>query len=159
MAFQKPFTSQVPALGAGEVKKSILSLSADTFAADLVAGLFVRQDTSVTDKIALAKVDGSATPAIVGVATRELGTSFAAELSPDVDSSYSTYLRKGLVTVTVKAGETPASLGDVFVSNAGDADDGKATATGTDEAVSAVFIEEVQPVTGSADGVWLVELV
>ncbi len=154
MAFET-FTPEIPALGAGEIQNREAStiLSQTSFASDLVAGLFVRWDGST-----LQKVDGSATPDIVGVAVRDYGASFPAALSPDVGPQYSEHLYKGCITVTVKAGETPALFGDVYVSNAGDADDGKATATDTDLATTAKFIQEKKPVTGSTDGVWLVHI-
>jgi len=152
MAFSKGLTSEIPAISAGVIqnREASVILSAQEFG-DLEAGLFVKFEAG-----SLEKVDGSADPELVGVALRDLGASFPAALSPDVVQSYSEYAYKGLVTVTVKADEAPAVHGDVFVSNAGDADDGKATATGTDLATSAKFIQEKKPVTATQDGVWLV---
>jgi hypothetical protein len=61
-------------------------------------------------------------------------------------------MRQGLVTVGIKEGETPAKFGTVYASNAGDANDGLATATNTDIEVSGEFIEEI------TDNVWLIRL-
>lgn len=160
MSFQKPFTTNIAALGAGEVKdlNSLQVLSADTFVDGIESGLFVRQDTAVTTNIALSKVDGTATPTILGVAVRDMSATFGALLSPAVTKSNSDVAVKGLITVVVKAGETPVSSGAVFVSNAGDADDGKATATGTDVATNATFLKQIKEATGATDGVWTVQL-
>lgn len=149
------FTPEVPALGAGEIQNRSASiiLSQTSFASDLTAGLFVRWDGDT-----LQRVDGTATPSLVGVAVRDLGAAFNAQLYPELAPSYTEHLYQGAITVTVKAGEEPEMFGAVYVSNEGDEDDGKATSTDTDVASTAIFLQEKKPVTATEDGVWLVLL-
>jgi hypothetical protein len=78
--------------------------------------------------------------------TMEENGSYVSTYNSSVD-----YVRGGMVTVEIKAGETPAKFGEVFASNLGDADDGKAlTAAGI--ATGAEFIEAISAT------VWLVRL-
>lgn len=96
-------------------------------------------------------MDGTVTPVIAGVVLRHVAN--AVEDGNKLDSDlfdHMEYMRQGMVTVDVKAGETaPALFGDVQASNAGDANDGLAVATGG-VATNCEFIREVAP------NVWLV---
>jgi hypothetical protein len=119
-------------------------LTATTFQAGLKTGRFAKLDAGSLDNL-----DGSENPVIAGVVLRNVtsclegGATVAATLYSQAE-----YLRSGLVTVDVKAGETPAKFGAVYASNT----TGEATATNTDIATGAEFIEEVK------SGVWLVRL-
>jgi len=147
MSFASTFSNDPTAVGAGErYGANAIALGATTFEDGLKVGRFAKLDTASIDNL-----DGSATPVIAGVVLRpvtnavEDGATIDASLYAQVE-----YLRQGLCTVDVKTGETPALFGRVYVSNAGDANDGLATATNTDEPVNAEFISEVQT------GVWLI---
>jgi hypothetical protein len=98
-------------------------------------------------------MDGTATPTIAGVVLRLAAN--AVEDGSVLDSNlfdHMEYLRQGLVTVDVKAGETAPSLfGAVQASNAGDANDGLAVATGGID-TNSEFLRVVAP------NVWLVRL-
>jgi hypothetical protein len=114
----------------------------------LKAGRFAKIDAGRLDNM-----DGSATPNIAGVVLRypymtiEDGGAYDSTVVPQVYG----VLYKGLVTVDVKSGElAPVKFGKVYVSNAGDADDGLATSKVTDIDFGVKFIEEVKT------GVWLV---
>lgn len=149
MAFNSPITTDFIRVGGGYRynAKADLILTATEFEDGLVTGRFAKLDTGSIDNF-----DGSATPEVAGIVLRDVtlpiedGATVSGDLYQQVE-----YARKGLFSVEVKDGEDPALFGQVYVSNAGDADDGKATATNTDEeAVGWEFIEEVKP------GVWLV---
>jgi len=147
MSFATGYLGDPRKVGAGErYGEADIVLTALTFEDNLKVGRFAKLDTGSLDN-----VDGSATPVFAGVVLRnpanpvEDAGVIDSALYPQVE-----YLRQGLVTVDVKAGETPALFGRVYVSNAGDANDGLATATNTDEPVNAEFITEVQ------SGVWLI---
>ena len=134
-------------VGAGErYGSNQLILTILDFEDNLKVGRFAKLDTGSLDN-----VDGSASPVLAGVVLRNVanpvedGGVIDADLYEQVE-----YIRQGLVTVRVKTGETPALFDRVYVSNAGDANDGMATATNTDEAVNAEFVAEVQT------GVWLI---
>lgn len=119
-------------------------LSATTFENGLKTGRFAKLGAGSLDNL-----DGSATPTIAGVVLRKVAD--ALESGATIDASLYNqveYLRAGLVTVDVKAGATPSKFGAVYASNT----TGEATATNTDIATGAEFIEEVKP------GVWLVRL-
>ncbi len=150
MAFSSSFTNDIVAVGSGEIYGNAgIKLSATNFEDGLIIGRFAKYDTGSIDNF-----DGSATPTIAGVVMRKV--SRAIEDASTVDATlYSQveYLREGLITVDVKAGETPTKFGRVYVSNAGDANDGLATATDTDVAAAAEFIEEIK------ENVWLINLV
>lgn len=149
MAFATGYLGDPQKVKGGERYGSCnIVLSATTFEDGLLVGRFAKLDTGSIDN-----VDGSATPTLAGVVLRNAAS--PVEDGAAIDGSlYSQveYQRQGLVTVDVKTGETPAQFGAVYVSNAGDADDGLATATGTDEATTAEFIEEV------ATDVWLIRI-
>lgn len=118
-----------------------------TFEASLKIGRFAKIDTGSLDNM-----DGSATPVIAGVVLRNIANAIEDGAVIDASVSQVEYLRCGVVSVAVKSGETPTRLGRVYVSNAGDASDGMATATATDVAVNAEFLEEL------STGVWLIHL-
>ena len=127
---------------------NIIALTATTFEDQLKYGRFAKLDTGSIDNM-----DGSATPVIAGVVLRNVAN--VVEDGDVIDSSLyeqMEYLRQGICTVDVKTGETPALFDRVYVSNAGDANDGLATATNTDEAVNAEFIMEIQT------DVWMIYL-
>lgn len=152
MSFDTGYLSDPVRVGAGErfTPKSDFVLSATAFEDGLIAGRFAKLDTGSIDNF-----DGSATPVIAGVPVRLSSMPVEGEgvynaTNLDLYGQVE-YVRKGAITVTVKAGETPSMFGQVYVSNAGDANDGMATATNTDvEAPGWEFISEIKP------GVWLV---
>jgi len=127
---------------------NIIALTATEFEDQLKVGRFAKLDTASIDNM-----DGSASPVIAGIVLRNVanvvedGGVIDATLYEQIE-----YIRQGLVSVDVKAGETPALFDRVYVSNAGDANDGLATATATDEAVNGEFIYEIQ------DNVWMIYL-
>lgn len=149
MAFGTGYLDDPQAVGGGErVGKNHTILTALTFENNLKVGRFAKLDTGSLDNL-----DGSATPVIAGVVLRDVAR--PVEDGGVIDNtlySQAEYAREGLVTVDVKTGETPAQFDLVYISNAGDANDGLATATGTDLAVNAEFIKEVQT------DVWLISL-
>lgn len=147
MSFATGYIGDPQKVGAGErYGSNQVILTALTFEDNLKVGRFAKLDTGSLDNF-----DGSATPVPAGVVLRNVanpvedGATIDADLYEQVE-----YIRQGLVTVDVKSGETPALFGRVYISNAGDANDGLATATNTDVAVNAEFISEVQ------SGVWLI---
>jgi hypothetical protein len=147
MAFGTAYLADPAAVGGGERQgSSHVIFAASVFEDNLKIGRFAKLDTGSIDNM-----DGSATPQIAGVVLRNIagpvedGALIDAQLYETID-----YVRGGLVTVNVKTGETPSVLGKVYASNAGDANDGLATATGTDVPTNAEFIAEVQT------GVWLI---
>ena len=147
MAFSSGFQLDPANVGGGErYGSNLVILGTDTFEDGLRVGRFAKLDTGSIDNM-----DSSATPVIAGVVLRDVAN--AIESGGTVDSDlYSevNFMRQGLVTVDVKTGETPAAYGRVYASNAGDANDGLATATNTDVDTNAEFIEEVKP------GTWLI---
>lgn len=149
MAFSTGYLADPQAVGAGERYGSVnIIFTATTFEDNLKVGRFAKLDAGSLDNM-----DGSATPTIAGVVLRNVASPVEDGGVIDADLyGQCEYLRDGLVTVEVKTGETPAMFGEVFASNAGDADDGKALAVqgGTGIATGSEFIREV-----SAD-VWLV---
>lgn len=132
--------------GGERYSDSYLVLTATTFQDNLKVGRFAKLDTGSIDNF-----DGSATPVVAGVVLRNVASPVEDDdaINSDLYGQVE-YLRQGLVTVGVKAGETPAQFGKVYISNAGDANDGLATATNTDVVANAEFVEEV------ATNVWLV---
>jgi len=147
MAFTESFSNDPAAVDAGErFGTGNVELTSTTFEDGLIVGRFCKYDTGSIDKL-----DGSATPTIAGVVLRNVAR--GVEGGSTIDQTYYSqceYLRFGLVTVSVKTGETPTFLSRVYVSNDGDANDGLATATNTDVAVNAEYIREVKT------GVWLI---
>ena len=149
MAFGTAFSNDIAGVGSGErYGKSNVELSSTVFENGLIIGRFAKLDTGSIDLM-----DGSATPSIAGVVLRSVsGDLEAGEAVDNTVYGQIDYIRSGLCTVAVKTGETPAVLGRVYVSNAGDANDGLATATNTDVAVNAEFIMEIKT------DVWLIYL-
>jgi len=147
MSFATGYVDDPQNIGAGERLGTVHAIfSATTFENGLKVGRFAKLDTGSIDNF-----DGSATPVIAGVVLRNVAN--PVEDAATIDNTlYSQveYMRQGLVTVDVKTGETPTKYGRVYISNAGDANDGLATATNTDVPANAEFIEEVQ------SGVWLI---
>lgn len=147
MSFATGYLDDPQKAGAGERLGQLhLVYTARTFEDGLRVGRFAKLDTGSLDNM-----DGSASPVIAGVVMRNVAN--PVEDAATIDAALYDqvqYIRQGLCTVDVKTGETPERFGRVYVSNAGDANDGLATATNTDEAVNAEFIEEVQ------SGVWLI---
>lgn len=145
MAFTTGYLPDQPQVGAGErYGNNNIILTARTFEDGLKVGRFAKLDSGSLDNL-----DGSATPVIAGVVLRTAVTPI--EDAGTIDSTLYgqvEYVRQGLVTVDVKAGESPAQFGPVYADNA----TGEATATGTDIAVSGEYIEQVQA------GVWLIRL-
>lgn len=147
MAFGTGYLGDQSKVAGGEIYGvSHVVLTATTFEDALKVGRFAKLDTGSLDNM-----DGSATPTIAGVVKRNVANAVEDGGTVDADLySQVEYIHEGLVTVDVKAGETPAAFERVYISNAGDANDGLATATNTDLAVNAEFIHEVK------DGVWLI---
>lgn len=151
MAFTTGYLGDPSRVGAGERwdPNSAVVLTATDFEDGLVVGRFAKMDSGSLDNM-----DGSATPVIAGVVLRNVAS--PVEDGETVDATLFEqweYQREGFVTVAVKDGETaPAMFGTVYASNAGDADDGLATSTGTDVETTAEFIRVVKP------GVWLVNI-
>lgn len=149
MAFPIAYSDDPTKVAGGErYGANIIALTATSFEDQLKVGRFAKLDTGRIDNM-----DGSATPVIAGIVLRNVAN--VVEDGGVIDSAiYSQieYGRQGIYTVDVKAGETPALFGRVYVSNAGDANDGLATATNTDIAVNAEFIMEIQT------NVWMIYL-
>lgn len=151
MAFSLGYLPDPQRVGTGERfdPASALFLTTTEFEDQLQIGRFAKVDTNRLDNM-----DGSATPVLAGVVLRK--PSQPIEQNPVIDKSLFSmveFQRRGLVTVEAKDGETPPDfLGDVYVSNAGDADDGKLTSTDTDVAVSASFVKVIRT------NVWLIDL-
>lgn len=136
-------------VGGGEINpNSQVVVCTKTFENGLKAGRFCKLDTGSADNF-----DGSATPTPYGVVLRKITNALdnAGTYSTDTTEQVE-ILRSGMVTVDVKTGETPAILGRVYISNAGDANDGLATATASDVAVNAEFVREVKT------GVWEISM-
>lgn len=149
MSFKSGFTKEIPKVGAGEIFNPSANtvLTATTFEEGLVVGRFAKLDAGSLDNL-----DGSVTPLIAGVVVRDVTA--AVEEDNTLTAKYhpqANYVRAGMVTVEVADGQTPAQFGEVFASNAGDANDGKAL-TAAGEATGAEFIKEIKA------GVWLIRL-
>ena len=146
MAFTSARTDDLQKVGGGEQYKNVVALTSDTFEDGLKVGRFAKLDTGSIDNM-----DGSATPVIAGVVLRNVANAVEDGATIDADLySQIEYARQGFVTVDAKAGETPSLFDRVYVSNAGDANDGLATVTNTDVAVNAEYIMTIQT------NVWLI---
>jgi len=136
-------------IGAGErYGANQLILTALVFQTGLVIGRFAKILAGSLDNL-----NGVATPLIAGVVLRNVAN--PVEDLGSIDSALygqAEYVRQGLVTVRAKAGETPSKFDRIYASNAGDANDGMATVTGTDVATDAQFIEVVDT------DLWLIHL-
>lgn len=147
MSFATGYKADPDKVQGGEIFDSATVISFTDFENGLKVGRFAKFDSGSIDN-----VDGSATPEIAGVVKRN-----ATNPIEDGDTIDNTLFEKvdvmisGTMTVDVKPGETPAPYGAVFVSNAGDANDGLAM-TSAGEATSAIFLEEV------TTDVWLIAL-
>ncbi len=151
MAFPTGYQADPTQIGGGERQGGGTNLALTTFEDGLLIGRFAKLDAGSIDNM-----DGSATPVIAGVPLRNVAAPVEDGAAVDASLYEKIELRRsGLVTVFVKTGETaPALFGTVYASNAGDANDGLATSTGTDvEVPNCEFIEE------KAAGVWLVRLI
>jgi len=142
MAFGTAYLDDPQKVGGGEryFPTSVIALTATTFEDNLKVGRFAKLDTGSLDNM-----DGSATPTIAGVVLRNVAN--PVEDTNVIDAqlySQVEYARQGLITVDAKTGESPSLFDRIYVSNAGDANDGLATVTNTDIAVNAEFIAEVQ---------------
>lgn len=152
MAFATGYLSDFEKIGAGEeqgVNNRVLGAS--TYEDGLKVGRFAKMASGSLDNM-----DGSSTPVIAGVVLRSPTTSVEADdaINASLTAGSVSYMLNGLVTVAVKAGETPAFKGAVFACNAGDANDGMAATgaeAGDNVATGAVFIKEIKT------GVWLIE--
>lgn len=155
MAFGNAVIDDPAKVGSGEiygVNNTILTET--TFEDGLLVGRFAKFDTGSMDNM-----DGSATPVIGGLILRNPASPIEDDDAID-GTLYDQveYLRAGLGSVEVRTGETPVKFGAVFASNAGDANDGKASTTAgatPDIAVDAEFLEEI---TGGTNPVWLIRM-
>lgn len=148
MAFATGSINDPQKVGAGERFGSTnIVLTETSFEDQLVVGRFAKLDTGSIDNM-----DGSATPVIAGVVLRNVASPVedAGVIDGALFSSVD-IMRQGLVSVEVKAGQTPVKFGAVTASNAGDASDGMALAAGG-IATGAEFIEEIKT------NVWLIRL-
>lgn len=145
MAFSNTALNEMDKPGSGiEQGNANIIFSSATFEEGLIPGRFAKLDTGSIDNL-----DGSANPVIPGVvlynpsSTIEDNGTFYRKYHPNIN-----YIVRGIVTVDVKAGETPAAFGDVYASNAADVSAGKATANDTDIATGWKFHREIK------SGVW-----
>lgn len=140
MTFPTGLLNDIGKVGSGERLGSTNTiLSTPDFEDGLIGGRFAKLDTDQIDNF-----DGSADPVPAGVVLRDIPGAVENDGVNDADVTTNiSYIRFGLVTVDVKSGETPSQFGRVYISNAGDANDGLATATNTDVAVNAEFISEI----------------
>jgi len=145
MSFATGAISDALPTKAGEVYgTSYIALYATTFENGLKIGRFAKLDADSIDNL-----DTSATPVLAGVVINsasnivEDGATYTT-----LNNSGINYLRSGLIAVDVKSGETPAKFGAVYASNT----TGEATATNTDLATNAEFIESL------GTNLWLIRL-
>ena len=150
MSFTTGYLSDPAKSGAGElygVDHTVLG--SETFEDGLKVGRFAKLDGGSLDNM-----DGSATPVIAGVVIRTPSATVEAgdSINADLTTGGVSYAQRGLVSVSLKAGETPVIKGVVYASNAGDVNDGLAQAVVTDGVdTGAVFLEEIKT------GVWLID--
>lgn len=112
----------------------------------LRVGRFAKLDTGRVDNF-----DGSATPTVAGLVKRKISNAVEdANVLKLAQWSSIDIIRGGFATVDVKDGESPSFLSRVYISNAGDADDGLATANAADVDANAEFIREVKT------GTWVI---
>jgi hypothetical protein len=147
MSFGTGYIADPQKVGGGErYGENQVILTALDFEDGLKVGRFAKLDTGSIDNL-----DGSVSPVLAGVVLRNVAN--AVESGATIDAALFDqieYERQGLVTVDAKSGETPTLFDRIYVSNAGDANDGLATVTNTDEPVNAEYIATVQT------NVWLV---
>lgn len=152
MAFPSQFTNDPQKAAGGELYGNshiILSAEKDAWLTGLNGGRFAISKAGI-----IQNADGTATPTIAGIVRRNPAGAVENDEAYTTDlASHVEYVREGVVSVYVKAGEVaPDLFGNVYMSNAGDADDGLATSTGTDVLTQAEFIRE------ETAGVWLVNI-
>lgn len=160
MAFDNTVLAAIPDLPAGEVIKSAPHcVSAfDSFTDGLSVGRFVKFAANN-----VSNLDGTATPAVIGIARRKLvgavgqetyRTLAAVAATCAAFDSVAEVINFGFATVAVPDGVTPAKYGQVYAVNAAASgvNFGKATTVATDNAIvpDCVFWEP------KAAGVWLV---
>lgn len=117
-----------------------LILSTDKFETGLKVGRFAKLDTGSVDNL-----DASATPVVAGVVLRSVSNAIEdGDTYTKENTTMIEYQRAGVVTVEVKAGETPEQFGEVTAHNVADADAGKALASGG-VATGAEFLFEITP--------------
>ena len=142
MAFGSTRVDEIGKVGAGEIigTPGVVS-SYNTFEANLKGGLFAKYVSGGVELI-----DGSATPVIAGVVKRDItGAIEDSGLYTADNNIYADVVESGLVTVDVVTGLTIAKFEPVYVSNQGDANDGKATnaSTAGNVLVDGYFYQEV----------------
>ena len=154
MAFPSQVLSDPPPVSSGEeFGNTEANIKFTAVSPNFENGLIVGRFAGINNEL-IKNLDGSAI-AIAGVVLRKIAN--AIESINTIDTSIfstATYLRQGLVTVEVVVGQTPNRLLPVFVSNAGDANDGKVvTSAGAGiESFNAVFVREIKT------DVWLILL-
>ena len=152
MGFPLEFTNDPQKAAGGELygnNHTIFSAAKSEWLTGLNGGRFAISKAGI-----IQNADGTATPVLAGVVTRNPSGAVENDEAYTTDlASHVEYVRTGAVSVYVKAGEVaPDLFGNVYMSNAGDADDGLATSTNTDVLTQAEFIRE------ETTGVWLVNL-
>lgn len=153
MAFATGYLGDPQKVGAGErFGNSNIILSASNFENGLIVGVFAAYDAA-TDSI--KKITAGAT--VAGVVMRNAAG--PVEDGATIDNTlYSNieYMRQGLCSVTVAAGQAPARFGAVFANmTTGEAQTTDGVVGGdpaTGVATNAEFLEEIQ------DGVWLIHM-
>jgi hypothetical protein len=144
MAFASTHLSDFASTLAGETKSfSGIDLPFSNFENNLVTGRFAKWNSGSSR---LDNVDGSGSPTLVGVVLRDpaRATEDGANISSDLEDTVDAR-RNGLVTVEVISGNTPSPFGTVYVSNAGNSDDGKATTDSNQESFpgQAIFWQDM----------------
>lgn len=150
MAFGTGYLDEIGKVGSGEILGTAgVVYSYTTFEENLKGGLFAKIVSGGVESI-----DGSVTPNIAGVVKREVASALENAGTYTAENNvYADVIETGLVTVEVVSGLTITKNDAVYVSNGGDANDGKATNVSTDnEAVDGVFFEEISA------NVWAIRL-
>ncbi len=136
MSFGSSFTADIENIEGGERHGNTNLIQSVAFEDGLKVGRFC-----VVDGDKVKNMDGTADQVLGGVALRLLNMEMGV---PEYNAEFfaaADVLRTGNVSIDVKAGETaPDLFGDIYASNAGDADDGLATATDSDVATGYRFI-------------------
>lgn len=143
MAFATALSTDIVKVEGGELlghSENHLIFSETAFENNLRVGRFAKLDTAQIDNM-----DGSANPVIAGLVRRNVSAAVEdGGLLSSANNELIEYVRQGMVSVDVKSGETPTLFDQVYASNAGDSDDGLATATNSDEYVNAEFLFEIK---------------
>lgn len=141
-----PFSSSaglinIGKVGAGEVWNKTQTLATYDFDEDIKTGLFASFTTA-------GVLDNGVTGTLAGVVARKIENEITSDNTLSDVTSTVRYVRNGYITVTTKAGVTPAFGSKVYTGTSGEADtDSGATAT------NAEFIEKIDT------NVWLIRLV